>query len=423
MVRLPPALRHRRYRMLWLGMVISLAGSQMQIWALFWHVRTLTDQPIAISIIGATRFLPILVFALLGGVVADRYNRRGILLVTQTSAALIALILGLLTLTNQIRLWHIYLLTGLQAILISFDTPARASLIPNLLPREDLPSAFSLQSIAMNTGAIVGPALSGLVIAAWGQAYTYLINAVSFLAVIVALVRMGTVTHDVKAIGNLNQAWADIREGVRFILKQEVILSSMLLDFFATFFSSANTLLPYVAKDILHVGEVAYGWLASAQSIGAVVVGLAFSQARHVRRQGQLLLGAVTLFGLSTVFFGLAYHLGVQPVLANLSAGYLATCLALILVGASDSVSTILRNTIRQLQTPDDLRGRMTSINQIFFQGGPQLGEVEAGAVAQLFGVPAAIVSGGLGCILAVAIIARRWPALARYDGSEPVPN
>lgn len=305
---------------------------------------------------------------------------------------------------------------------IAFDTPARASLIPNLLPREDLPSAFSLQSIAMNTGAIAGPALSGVVIALWGQAYTYLLNAISFLAVIAALLRIGPVAQQIKAVGSLPQALSDIREGIHFILHQEVILSSMLLDFFATFFSSANTLLPYVARDLLGVGEVAYGWLASAQSVGAVTVGIVLSQARGVRRQGKLLLGAVTSFGLATTLFGLAYRLGSQPGWAGLSSGYVATFLALVLVGASDSVSTILRNTIRQLQTPDDLRGRMTSINQIFFQGGPQLGEVEAGAVAQVFGVPAAIISGGLGCMLAAVIIARRWPALAEYDGSEIAP-
>ncbi len=271
----------------------------------------------------------------------------------------------------------------------------------------------------MNTGAIPGPALSGIVIALWGQAYTYLLNAISFLAVIAALLMIGPVAQQIRAVGSLPQAFSDIRAGIRFILHQEVILSSMLLDFFATFFSSANTLLPYVARDLLGVGEVAYGWLASAQSVGAVTVGIVLSQARNVRRQGRLLLGAVTSFGLATTLFGLAYRLGSQPGWASLSSGYVATFLALVLVGASDSVSTILRNTIRQLQTPDDLRGRMTSINQIFFQGGPQLGEVEAGAVAQAFGVPAAIISGGLGCMLATVIIARRWPALAEYDGSE----
>jgi MFS family permease len=182
----------------------------------------------------------------------------------------------------------------------------------------------------------------------------------------------------------------------------------MLLDFFATFFSSANTLLPFVARDVLKVGVIQYGWLSAAQSIGAVTAGVVISQRRNIRRQGTLLLLAVVIFGLATTLFGMSSAFGL-------------TMLALILVGASDSVSTILRNTIRQLQTPDYIRGRMTSVNQIFFIGGPQLGEIEAGAVAQAFGTPAAIISGGIGCLVAVAIIAWRWPQLGRYNGDEPV--
>jgi MFS family permease len=181
----------------------------------------------------------------------------------------------------------------------------------------------------------------------------------------------------------------------------------MILDFIATFFSSANTLLPYFAQNILHVGEVAYGWLASAQSIGAVFVGLVVSQLRNLRRQGMLLLVSVVVFGSAAILFGSSRIYGV-------------IFMALILMGAADSVSTIIRNTIRQLNTPDALRGRMTSINQIFFSGGPQLGEIEAGAVAQFFGVPFAIVTGGIGTILGVWLVVSRWPALSRYNGDEP---
>jgi hypothetical protein len=181
----------------------------------------------------------------------------------------------------------------------------------------------------------------------------------------------------------------------------------MILDFIATFFSSANTLLPFFAQNILHIGEVAYGWLAAAQSIGAVLVGIIASQVRHIRFQGILLLGSVVVFGIATSIFGL-------------SRMYTVIFLALALMGAADSVSTIIRNTIRQLNTPDSLRGRMTSINQIFFMGGPQLGEIEAGAVAQFFGVPFAIITGGIGTILGVWLIVAIWPELPRYNGDEP---
>jgi MFS family permease len=404
---LPPALKHRGFTLLWAGSIISYAGSQMQLWALFWHIRNLTDSPLAISLVGLVRFLPILAFSLIAGLTADLYNRRTILFITQTTETLVAVALWILTATGAIQLWHIYALTAIQATASAFDMPARQAMTPNLVPRADLPNAFSLNSIAQNVGAIVGPALSGVVISALGQQYTYFFNALSFLAVIAALILMGpvaqAVTEEARRRG-IN--FSAIREGIRFIGSRPLIFSSMVLDFFATFFSSANTLLPFVARDVLHVDVIAYGWLSAAQSIGSVGAALIISQRARLRRQGPLLLGSVAVFGLATILFGLSGAFGL-------------TMLALILVGAADAVSTILRNTIRQLQTPDDMRGRMTSINQIFFAGGPQLGEIEAGAVAEALGVPFAIFSGGIGCLLAVSFIALRWPQLRRYNGDE----
>jgi MFS family permease len=353
--------------------------------------------------------LAVLAFSLIGGLVADRYNRRMILFITQSTAMMVAVVLGFLTFSGLIQLWHIYALTAIQAAAMAFDLPARQSLVPNLVPREILPSAFSLQSIAFNTGAIVGPALSGVVIGYMGQEDVYFINAVTFLAVIFALFLLGNVPQSRSAAqrGGLHAAWLDIRDGVSFIRSQPLIMSTMILDFIATFFSAANTLLPYFAQNVLRVGEVAYGWLASAQSIGAVTVGLIASQFHNIRRQGLLLLGSVVVFGAATILFGL-------------SRLYTMVFLSLILIGAADSISTIIRNTIRQLNTPDSLRGRMTSINQIFFMGGPQLGEIEAGAVAQFFGVPFAIITGGIGTILGVWLVTSIWPALPRYNGDEP---
>jgi MFS family permease len=166
-------------------------------------------------------------------------------------------------------------------------------------------------------------------------------------------------------------------------------------------------MLPIVARDILHVGKAGYAWLTSAQAIGSVLAGMAVSQVREFRRQGPIFLSAVTLFGVASIWFGL-------------SASFAVAMTALLLIGAGDAVSTVIRNTIRQLQTPDHIRGRMTSVNQIFFMGGPQLGEVEAGIVASLFGVPFAIVSGGIGCLLGMFLIIWRWPQLISYNGDEP---
>lgn len=408
MLRIPPALKYRGFALIWGGLIISMIGTQMQQWALFWHISQLSKDPIAVSIVGGVRFVAVLCFSLIGGLVADRYDRRKILFVTQATAMLIAVLLGLLTLSGEIQLWHIYLLTGIQAAAMAFDLPARQALVPNLIPRDILPSAFSLQSIAFNTGAIVGPAMSGIVIGYLGQEYAYFINAVTFLAVIFALIALGNVPQQQsKSQAGLRAALIDIRDGLRFIRHQPLILSTMILDFIATFFSSASTLLPYFAQNVIHVGEVAYGWLAAAPSIGAVLVGLIVSQYSHIRRQGPLLLGAVIVFGIATILFGF-------------SRLYALIFLALALTGAADSVSTIIRNTIRQLNTPDSMRGRMTGINQIFFMGGPQLGEIEAGAIAQFFGVPFAIISGGVGTILGVWLVASIWPSLTSYNGDEP---
>jgi MFS family permease len=420
-VILPPAFRHRRFTLLWLGLLISVAGSQMQVWSLFWHIRTLTDQPIAVSGIGLVRFFPILLFSLIGGLVADLYDRRWIMFITQATMMGSALGLALLTYQGNIQIWHIYALTAVQSVAASFDLPARQSLLPNLVNKDDLPSAFSMMSLAFNIGSIVGPALSGIVIGSMGQAYTYLFNAVSFVAVLGALLLMGPISRNAAISGSgsaafrsqepvkdLRSALTAIAEGVRFILSRPIILGSMLLDFFATFFSSANTLLPFVAQDILKVGAVQYGWLSAAQSIGSVTTALVISQRANLRRQGILLLAAVAVFGVATTVFGLA-------------RSFVLVMLALIVIGAADTVSTILRNTIRQMQTPDYIRGRMVSINQIFFSGGPQLGEIEAGIVAQAFGTPMAIISGGIGCIAAAGFVAWVWPQLRRYNGDEPI--
>ncbi len=402
---IPAALRNQRFLYLWLGLLISIAGSQMQIAALFWHIRILTGnpQPLALGGIGLARILPIIVFSFVGGPVADTLNRRGILFVTQTAMALVALVLAILTFTGQITIWYIYLLTAVQATALAFDGPARQAMIPNIVSAEDLPSAFSLSSIANNAGSILGPALSGIVIVALGQEYAYFFNAISFLAVIVALALIGPVMQDSKKSGIHLSAAMD---GVRFILSKPIILSTMLMDFVATFFASANTMMPIVAKDILKVGEIGYGWLSSAQAIGSVIAGIVVSQVQKLHKQGLTFLIAVVIFGAATVLFGA-------------TNAFAIAMFALILMGAADAVSTIIRNTIRQLNTPDYIRGRMTSVNQIFFQGGPQFGEVESGIVAALFGVPAAIISGGIGCIVGTALIILIWPQLRKYNGDE----
>jgi len=412
---LPPALRHRRYRLLWLGLMVSIAGTQMQSAAILWHVNEISGLPIALGMVGLVRILPVFGFSLMAGVAADVFNRPQVLFLTQSFLALLAMSLGLLTDRGLDRLWVVYAVTAASSAVASFDLPARQALVPNLVPAEVLTNAFSLNSIAFEVGAILGPALGGLVLAHLGLAYAYWINAFSYLAVIAALLLMGPVPQ-ARIAGappspEVSMPWAhlrdSIREGMRFVGHQPIILSSMLLDFFATFFSSASFLLPIFAKQILGVGAIGYGWLVAAPAIGAGSVATVIAlYAQPIRRQGGVLLTAVVGFGLATVVFGL-------------SRQFWLTLAALVLTGATDAVSTIIRNTVRQLQTPDRLRGRMTSVNQLFFMGGPQLGELEAGLVAQWLGPVFSVVSGGIGCLLAAALIAARFPQLGRYDGAE----
>jgi MFS family permease len=390
-------------------LLISITGTQMQISAVLWHINTLTAEPIALGGLGAARIIPVIIFSLIGGAFADVHNRRNILFVTQSGMALVALILGWLSLTGNIDLWHIYLLMALQAVAVAFNGPALQSLVPNLVPAKDLPNAFSMNSLANQVGSIIGPALSGIMIAASELSFIYVINAVSFLAVILALLLMGPVQQLKSADGHSGKvSLAAITEGIRFILNQPLILSTMILDFFATFFASANTLMPIVAKQILHVGAIGFGILSAAQAIGSIFAAVIISQMRQIRRQGAVFLIAVIVFGGATILFGATTSFAIAMV-------------SLILIGGADTVSTIIRNTIRQLSTPDYIRGRMTSVNQIFFQGGPQLGEMEAGLVAQITSVSIAIISGGIGCILATIWIARRWPQIRSYNGDEPM--
>ena len=371
---IPSALKNKRYLYLWLGLLISIAGSQMQISAIFWHIRILTGkpEPLALGGIGLARILPVIVFSFLGGPVADTLNRRRILFVTQTAMALVAFFLAFLTFTGHITIWYIYLLSAIQAAAVAFDGPARQAMIPNIVPSEDLPSAFSMSSIASNAGSIIGPALSGIVILTLGQGYTYFFNAVSFLAVIIALIFIGPVIQDSRKSGIHLRAAVD---GIRFILSKPIISSTMVLDFVATFFASANTMMPIVAKDILKVGEIGYGWLSSAQAIGSVIAGIVVSQVQKLHKQGMIFLLAVVVFGAATVLFG-ATH------------AFTIAILALILMGSADAVSTIIRNTIRQLNTPDHMRGRMTCSQPNILPGRTSIGGGGIGDRRQLVWSP-----------------------------------
>jgi MFS family permease len=414
------ALRHRNFRLIWIGLMLSFTGSMMQNAALLWHVSLLVPperKGLALGFVGLVKVVPIVLFSMISGVVADAWDRQRLMLGTQLAATAVALGLAALTLSGSTAVWPVYVLAALGAAVSAFDLPARNALVPTLVPREHLPNAISLNTIMFQLASVAGPSLAGIVITWKGVAWAYLINAVSFGAVIVALLMMRDVPERSLPAGSPREevSWRAASEGLRFVFDSPLIRSTMLLDFFATFFSSATALLPIFAQDILHVGASGYGWLYAAPAIGSVVTSAAMVPlTEHIQRRGPTLLWAVAGHGLFTLIFGL-------------SRSFALTFFCLAMVGATDTVSVVIRNVVRQLETPDRLRGRMTGVNMVFFMGGPQLGELEAGTVANWRGAPFSVITGGIGCIMATVWVAASTPALRHYrrevaEATAPVP-
>jgi len=417
------ALQYRDFRLFWIGRFLSTTGSQMQLIAVNWHIFALLRgqtytlalfgrefdlgaEALGLGTLGLVRIVPIVLFALLGGILADTTDRRKLLIWVQTAAMLFAAILAILTLNGRITIPLIYLLTAAGSAAAAFDEPARQSIVPNLVPAKHLTNAVSLNTMLWELATIIGPAVGGVLVGSFDVGVVYAVNAVSFTAVIIALLLMNY--RGRAAAANTGLGWSALVEGFRFTYRTRIIWGTMLLDFMATFFSSARTMLPIVATDLLSLGPAGYGLLATAQPVGALLAGGVMALRQDIYRQGFVLLVSVAVYGAATALFGFSTVFWLSYVLFALT-------------GAGDTVSTVIRGTLRQLNTPDHLRGRMTSVNMMFFMGGPQLGELEAGLVAAAFGVPLAIVSGGIITVVLTAVIAWRYPSLRNYVGQPKV--
>lgn len=413
------AFQYRDFRLLWTGEAVSTVGSQMQLFAINWHIFellrgqtfvvnllgndiTLGSEAFGLGMLGLVNVIPILLFALVGGMLADAIDRRKLMIGTRIVSAILAAILTYLTLSDQITVGMIYMLSALTAASNVFDSPARQSIVANLVEPKHLPNAISMNTLIFQIGTILGPAVSGLLVAQFNIGVVYGINTATFFVAIVAiwLIRHRGAIETRTAIG-----WNSLVEGIRFTFGTRIIMGTMLLDFFATLFSSARTMLPIVAGDILGVGAVGYGILATAQPIGALIVGLILSLRDEMKKQGIILLWAVAIYGVATAVFGL-------------SVSFALSFVMFALTGAADTVSMVIRGTVRQLMTPDELRGRMVSVNMMFFMGGPQLGELEAGLIAALFGAPIAIFTGGVATVILTGLVAWRYPSLRNYNNA-----
>jgi MFS family permease len=396
--------------LLWFGALISMAGSMMRVAALNWHVSLLApanEKALALGGVGLSRVVPIVVCSLIAGVAADAFDRRKVLLCTNTAMFFISGALAALTLAGVRELWVIYLVSAVSAAASAFDNPARNAFFPQLVPEEHLPNAISLNSILFQAASVIGPVLAGAIISVSNVAWVYVVDALSFAVLVLSLFAMRDVPSR-PSHGRLSMGPRAAAEGLRFVFGRPLIRSSMLLDFFATFFASATALLPIFAQDILHVDARGYGLLSAATAAGAVLTSFIMVPAiEHIERRGRTLIVAACVYGLVTIAFGL-------------STSFWLSFACLFLAGAADMISTVLRQVIRQIATPNEMRGRMTSVNMMFFMGGPQLGELEAGLVAQAFGPVASVVSGGFGCILAVLWLAARTPTLTNYRRELP---
>jgi MFS family permease len=425
-------LAHRDFRLLWLSQLVSQTGSQMQTVALHWHVYLLTRSPLALGALGLTRVVPVVLFSLWGGVAADRLDRKRVMFATQSAMLAGAAALSVLTFTGHESLAVLYGANALLAAAAAFDNPARNALVPRLVPLAELPAALSLNLTMFHAATIGGPALAGLLIAGVGLphaglaalagrgasgdtarlALIYALNALSFLGVLHALILMRTSGRVGPGSGNHEPPLAALREGLRFVFRTPIMVWTTGLDFLATFFAGSLSLLPIFADQVLGVGPAGYGWLVAAPALGALV-GSLYTSIRHLpARQGRILLASVAFYGVATVVYGL-------------SRSYWLTFVALALSGLADLVSTVIRQTLRQMLTPDHLRGRMTSVNMIFFMGGPQLGELEAGIVASLFtsaalGAAVSVVSGGVATVLLAAGVAVLAPVVREYVQPPP---
>lgn len=402
------SLKIPEYRNYLLGAFVSEIGNQMQVVAIAWQVYEMTRNPISLGLIGVANFVPIILFSLIGGVVVDKVDRRNLLILIQGLQAILALSLFGLTIFHLISPLIIYAILFLISTSQSFSIPARQSVVPHLVPKKLFMNAVSSNTLQYQSAIMVGPALAGFLIAGVGVQAIYLVNALSFLFFIRAIysIRVPLQRHDMEEV---EFSLGSVMEGIRFVVKTPVLLTTMILDFLVTFFGTATILMPVFAQDVLAVGPKGLGLLYSAPAIGGVLAGLFVSLMHHkIKHQGKAIIASIILYGLATIGFGLSKILPLS-------------LFFLILVGFGDMFSTIIRNTIRQLITPDYLRGRMASVMRIFFQGGPQLGDMEAGFLAKAVGGPISVVVGGVGVLLVLSLLIFKGKTLRQYHGKDLV--
>lgn len=369
-----------------------------------WQVYAISGSALNLGILGLVRFFPALGLSLVGGAVADSYNRRNIIMAAQLLPLACSAILAAATVGGWVSLGLIYGLVLVVAIGSSFENPAGQALLPSIVPPELFASSVSLSSSVRTLGFVAGPAMSGLIIAAAGVdvAYVAHIGLVGGSLASLSLLRYQQPPGQRRAV-----SIAGMVEGVGFVRRRQVLLGAMTLDMFAVIFGGAVALLPIYATDILHVGARGYGLLAASFEFGAFLMAVILVVRPPIVNAGRALLIAVALFGVGTVVFGM-------------SRAFPLSLTAYTFIGMADQLSVVLRQTTIQLSTPDELRGRVSAVSQIFIGASNQLGAVESGVVAAATSATFAVVSGGAGCLAVVGVVAAKLPELRRYRITQP---
>jgi MFS family permease len=369
--------------------------------ALAWHVFELTHSPFHLGLIGIVQFVPQMVLLLVGGAVADSFDRRRVINASQLVLVGMGAALFMLTRDQALTLPILYVLAALQAAALSFEQPSRVALLPALVPRERFQRAVTISSTNQALAFATGPAIGGLIIAGFGiaQAYAAYLTLVTLAFFCVLMLRSG---GSAKGTARSPVNLSSVREGISFVLKQPVILGCMTLDMFAVIFGGATALLPVYAKEILAVGPTGYGALTSSLEVGALAMATILMLRPTIVRAGRALLLAVGVFGIATIVFGL-------------SRSFPISLVAYAVCGMADQVSVVMRSTAVQLQTPDALRGRVSAVSMLFIGASNQLGAAESGFVAAATTPTFAVVSGGVGCLLVLAVVAYLVPALRGY--------
>ncbi len=382
--------------------LFTISGYQMLCVAIAWHLYDITGSALDLGLIGLVQFLPRVLFALPAGDAADRFDRRRVAAIMQflQGLAAVAMLLSL-TMPGYAR-ELIFVVSFLVGAARTFEFPATQAMLPRVVPRDLLPGAIAISSSAVQAATIAAPALGGLVYAL-GTSVVYILTGVLYLTASVLMLRVKFLPSDAPIAPPQKGGLTSLLAGVSFIKSKPAILGAISLDLFAVLLGGATALLPIYAKDILHTGPWGLGILRAAPAVGALAMGIWIAHHPIKHRVGKTMFAAVAVFGVATIVFGVSRWLPLSFI-------------ALGVLGASDMISMVIRGSFVQLQTPDEMRGRVSAVNSLFIGASNQLGEFESGVVAAALGPVLSVVTGGVGTLIVVALWMKWFPQLAKQD-------